>query len=186
MKYGPIEITDRFGRTVVLRSAEVSDCEILVKYLKDTASETRFLLREPDESEIPIEREREFIQWNIDFPKDLMLLAFLDGQHVGNCSVSGKGSMRRFSHRCEIGIALYQRYCGCGIGSAMLETVLQVAKSMGYEQAELEVVADNRAAISMYEKHGFVKCGQTPNNMKYADGSYADAIQMVKVLTYGN
>lgn len=182
MRFGPIIVKDRQNRDILLRSAEVEDAAILVEYLKKTATETSFLLREPDEAEVPLEKEESFIRWNLESPKDLLLLAFHDGQHVGNCSVSGKGALRRVSHRCEIGIALYQRYCGCGIGSAMLETVLQVAKSMGYEQAELEVVADNRAAISMYEKHGFVKCGQTPNNMKYADGSYADAILMVKRL----
>ncbi len=32
----------------------------------------------------------------------------------------------------------------------MLQTVLDVAKSIGYEQAELEVMAENNDAIAMY------------------------------------
>ena len=50
------------------------------------------------------------------------------------------------------------------------------------EQAELEVIADNKNAIALYEALGFVKYGQFPNNMKYADGTYADAIWMMKKL----
>lgn len=64
----------------------------------------------------------------------------------------------------------------------MLENALMVAKEMGYEQAELEVIADNKNAISLYEKLGFVRYGTFPDNMKYSDGSYADAFWMMKKL----
>ena len=79
-------------------------------------------------------------------------------------------------------IALYKEYCGCGIGKAMLETVLDVATELGYEQAELEVVAGNESAISLYEKLGFKKYATFQDNMKYADGSYCDAYGMMKKL----
>lgn len=111
-----------------------------------------------------------------------MLIATIDGKHIGNCSVSGVGSFKRYAHRCDVGIALYQEYCGIGIGKAMLETVLKVAKDLGYEQAELEVISDNRNAIALYEKLGFIKYGTFPYNMKYSDGTYADADWMMKKL----
>lgn len=64
----------------------------------------------------------------------------------------------------------------------MLETILNAAKEFGYEQAELEVVANNENAIALYEKLGFEKYGCFPNNMKYSDGEYADACWMMKKL----
>ena len=64
----------------------------------------------------------------------------------------------------------------------MLQAVLDVAKSVGYEQAELEVMAENKEAIAMYKKLGFDKFGTFPDNMKYADGSYIDAYWMMKKL----
>ena len=64
----------------------------------------------------------------------------------------------------------------------MLQTVLNVAREAGYEQAELEVMAENENAIAMYEKLGFKKYGTFPDNMKYADGSYMDAYWMMKKL----
>lgn len=48
-----------------------------------------------------------------------MLVALSDGKHVE--------------------IALYKEYCGCGIGRAMMETILDIVATLGYEQAELEV-----------------------------------------------
>ena len=37
---------------------------------------------------------------------------------------------KRQSHRCEVAIALYQEFCGYGIGKSMLENVLEVAKGL--------------------------------------------------------
>ena len=92
------------------------------------------------------------------------------------------GGYKRYRHRCDIAIALYKEYCGLGIGKAMLEIVLDIAEKIGYEQAELEVIASNKSAIALYEKLGFKVYGTFPNNMKYRDGSYADAYWMMKKL----
>lgn len=64
----------------------------------------------------------------------------------------------------------------------MLDTILEVAKKVGYEQAELEVIADNKPAIALYEKLGFIRYGIFPDNMKYKDGDYVDAYWMMKNL----
>ena len=178
----PITIKDKLGRDVLLRAAKTEDASDLIKYLKATSGETPFLIREPDEITITLEKEESFIQDKIDSERELMLLAYVDGKHVGNCSLMSLATYKRYQHRCEVAIALYKEYWGLGIGKAMLETVLNVATSLGYEQAELEVVAENESAISLYEKLGFKKYGTFPDNMKYPDGSYRDAYWMMKKL----
>lgn len=182
MRFDPIEVKDKTGRTVVLRNAEISDAEDLIKYLKITTEETPFLLREPDEVSLTLEQEEHFITDCIDAERELMLLAVMDGRHIGNCSLMGIGPYRRYAHRCSIAIALYQEFCGRGIGNSMMRTVLDLAKKMGYEQAELEVISDNEEAIALYRKLGFEKYGTFPDHMKYADGQYADAYWMMKKL----
>lgn len=178
----PITIKDKLGRDVLLRAAKTEDASDLIKYLKATSAETPFLIREPDEITITLEKEESFIRDKIDSERELMLLAFVEGKHVGNCSLMSLAPYKRYQHRCEVAIALYKEYWGLGIGKAMLETVLKVAASLGYEQAELEVVAENESAISLYEKLGFKKYGTFPDNMKYPDGSYRDAYWMMKKL----
>ena len=178
----PTTIKDKLGREVLLRTAKTEDASDLIKYLKTTSGETPFLIREPDEITITLEKEESFIQDKIDSERELMLLAYVDGKHVGNCSLMSLATYKRYQHRCEVAIALYKEYWGHGIGKAMLETVLNVATSLGYEQAELEVVAENESAISLYEKLGFKKYGTFPDNMKYPDGSYRDAYWMMKKL----
>ena len=51
-----------------------------------------------------------------------------------------------------------------------------------YEQAELEVIRNNANAIKLYKQLGFNEYGVFPDNMKYANGTYADAVWMMKKL----
>ena len=182
MEAVPIVIRDKNGEAVLLRSAVPSDAEALLEYLKVTSGETRNLIREREEVTLTVEQEENFIESYRLSPHRLMLTAFRNGKVLGNCSLVPIGSHRRYAHRCGVAIALYREYWGLGIGRKMLETVLDAAKKVGYEQAELEVVSTNERAIALYKKLGFVKYGQIPHNMKYTDGSYADTDWMMKVL----
>lgn len=182
MQFMPLKVTDKTGSEVILRNAQVSDAENLIKYLKVTTAETPYLIREPDEVTLSLEQEQSFIQRVMDSARELMLVALIDGKHVGSCSLTGIGEYKRYYHRCDVAIALYQEYWGRGIGKIMMESILEIAKEIGYEQAELEVIADNQKAIALYENLGFEKYGRFPDNMKYKNGKYADAYWMMKKL----
>lgn len=182
MKFNPIQRKDKLGRGIILRSAEVSDATALIDYLRKTTGETPYLIREPEEITITFEQEKQFIESKINAERELMLVATIDGKHVGNCSLMSIAPYKRYKHRCEIAIALYQEYCGCGIGKVMMQTVLEEAKRLGYEQVELEVISSNKGAIELYKKLGFEKYGSFPNNIKYSDGTYAEAQWMMKKL----
>ena len=123
MKFAPIEIKDKIGRTVVLRSAEVSDGDAMLDYLKITASETRYLSREPEEITLTSEQQASFIQSRINSENELMLIALINGKHIGNCALAKLGGVQRYAHRCSVSIALYKEYCGFGIGEAMMKSV---------------------------------------------------------------
>lgn len=169
-------------KKILLRSANIEDAELLVDYLKTVCGETRFLLYDPDEIKYTAESEEEFINEKNTSEDSMLILAFVDGEYAGNCSFQPIGSSRRAKHRTDIGIALYQKYTGFGLGRLMLEQLLGKIKELGYEQAELTVVSGNDRAYHLYESLGFKECGRIPNANKYQDGSYADDIHMVKRL----
>ncbi|MBQ9544366.1 MAG: GNAT family N-acetyltransferase [Clostridia bacterium] len=181
MKFAPKSFKDKNGEEFVLRNAEADDAADLLKYLRETASQTPYLVSEPEEITLTEEQEKEYIQKLNDSERDLMLVAYAGGRHIGNCSLRGSERLR-YRHRGRVGIALYEEFCGRGIGKIMLEAVLGVAAQTGYEQAELEVVAGNERAIALYEKLGFKIYGTLPDNMKYKDGTYADSHWMMKKL----
>lgn len=182
MVFQSTEIRDKRGQIVILRNAEESDAEDLIQYLRVVSAETPFLVREPEEITLTVEQEREFLRGKKESERELMLIAIANGKHIGNCSVMQLGTNRRYAHRCQIGIALYQEFCSRGIGRKMMEAALQKAKEAGYEQAELEVIAGNERAIYLYKQLGFEEFGVFPDNIKYKDGSYADAVWMMKKL----
>ena len=183
MVFSEKKVTLRDGRTITLRSAEPEDAEALLRYLKATTAESPYLLRGSEEITMTVGQEQSFVQGKKESPRELLLLAFCGDEHIGTCSIDSVGSFERCRHRCGLGIALYRKYCGLGIGGIMLNEVLETAYAMGYEQAELEVIAGNTRAIHLYEKLGFRKYGTMPDNLKYQDGSYADAVWMMKKLT---
>lgn len=175
------EIVKLNGHDLLLRNAGEEDAQMLLEYLKTTCGETRFLVKEPEEITLTLEEECKFIRHQNESDINLMLLGFWDGEYVGNCSLMGNNASR-YRHRASIGIALYQKYTGRGIGKVMLEKLFMAAREKGIEQIELEVVADNVHALSLYKKLGFEIFGTFPNNMKYKDDTYADVYWMMKKL----
>lgn len=173
------EVINVKDNELLLRNANEDDAELLIKYLKITSGETKYLVREPEEIALTIEQERQFIIDQNESENCLMLLGFMNGEHVGNCSLMGM-SQARYRHRASLGIALYQKYNGIGIGRCMLGKLMEIAPKMGLEQIELEVMTDNVRAISLYKKIGFEVFGTFLHNMKYKDGTYADAFWMMK------
>ena len=128
------------GKEIVLRSAMLDEAQMLIDYLKAVTGETRFLMCESDEIEFTLNQEEYFIRNHNDSKDSLLMLAFVDGEYAENCSFDCKAGSRRARHRAEIGIALYQRYTGFGLGYIMLKRLLEIIEEIGYEQAELTVV----------------------------------------------
>ena len=54
-------------------------------------------------------------------------------------------------------------------GSAMMEKLIDSAKAMRIEIIELEVRCDNKRAIHLYEKYGFIRHGTFPAFFKIGD-----------------
>ena len=141
-------------RELKIRCATHDDAQMLIDYLRETCGETKFLVKEQEEIQLTLEQEYAFIDSNNNSEDSLLLLGFLDGEYVGNCSLMGKGTLRA-KHRAGVGIAFKLKYTNLGIGKIMLGKLIEVAKEKGLEQLELEVVANNARAIHVYEKNGF-------------------------------
>ena len=170
------------GKHIVLRSAKTDEAQMLIKYLEAVCGETRFLMCESDEVKFTEAKETEFINAHNESKDSLLMLAFVDGEYAGNCSFESKGGSRRAKHRAGIGIALFQKYTGFGLGRLMLQYLLEKIKEQGFEQVELTVVGGNHRAYHLYESLGFKECGRIPNANKYDDGTYSEDILMVMPL----
>lgn len=163
----------RDGRQVVLRSPEKADAEELLKYLKETAGETEFLIRYPEEVTMTKEQEEKYIENQRASAQDMTILAFVDGKHAGNCGI-GVSAKRKTRHFATLGIALRKEFWGMGLGTILMQEAIAQAREMGLHHIELEVFAPNVRAIALYEKMGFRIVATRPYAAMTKDGSFMD------------
>ena len=182
MDYQEKTVPLKNGKTSLIRRAEEADAEMMIEYLKTVWGETRYLMREPEDITLTVEKERDILREKESSDTELMLVAEVDGKHAGVANFNPVGVRNRASHRCNVGVTLYKAFWSMGIGTALLSEILHYAKIAGYEQAELEVVSANAPAVALYKKLGFETTGTIPRALKYRDGSYADFLFMVKDL----
>lgn len=115
-------------------------------------------------------------------PGSRSLVAEIDGRVVGNLGLTPEGPDRR-RHVGSIGMAVHDDYQGQGVGTALMDAVIELAERwMGLTRIELTVYADNERAIGLYRKFGFEIEGRAS---RYAlrDGEYMDAYYMARVKT---
>ena len=67
-------------------------------------------------------------------------------------------------------------YWGLGIGRALLTACIDCARKAGYEQLELNVVAENSRAIAMYETVGFMEFARNPRGLKSRLSGYQELV----------
>ena len=150
-----------------IREATPEDAEKIIAYLVQVGGETDYLSFGKEGLPISTEEEEKFIQ-NINKEEHSVLyVVWKNGEIVGDASLSG--FPRRMSHRAEFGISVTKSEWGQGIGSALLQKIIDYAKEHTIELINLEVRSDNRRAIQMYEKFGFRKVAVLPAFMKVND-----------------
>lgn len=106
--------------------------------------------------------------------------AFQDTVLVGIAGLAEKwAGYEKLDHYVELtGMYVAQPARGRGVGRALVEAVLNVAKE-SYEVVQLYVTADNRPAVALYRACGFVEAGRLPGSIK-VDGAAHDELIMVR------
>lgn len=107
------------------------------------------------------------------------LVAELDGEVVGVISLHWYTNRR--AHVGSLGMAVDGRYHGQGIGSRLVEEVIDLADNwLNLRRLELEVYTDNDAAVALYRKLGF-RIEGTMRAYAYRDGDFVDAYVMARL-----
>ncbi len=169
------------GREAVMRSPLSSDAEQMLRYLKTTAGETDFLTRYPEECTETPEDECAFIERVNRSDTMLMIVCAVEGKLAGSCQLVWSNRIKT-RHRAEVAIGLLREYWSLGIGSAMFEELIRVAREQGILQLELDYIEGNDRAKGLYEKMGFREVGVKPDAIRLKDGTMQNDISMVKKL----
>ena len=171
-------ITLKDGRKCTLRNGEERDGQVVIANFLLTHEQTDYLLTYPDESTMTAEQEGQFLQKRADSDNGIEILAEVDGVVTGLAGFSAVGDKEKIRHRADFGISVDRHYWNLGIGTALMHACIECARAAGYEQIELNVVAENATAIAMYEKAGFVEFGRNPKGFKSRFTGYQEVVYM--------
>lgn len=169
------------NKKITLRSPIFEDTLPLIDYLKTVTDETAFLLSHPSEITYTEFEEWQIIKSYLESKDKLMVLAIDQDKIVGNCTLSFKTKLKN-KHRAMVGLSIIKSHWSLGLGSLLMDLMIDFCRESGIKQLELEVFSSNLRAISLYERKGFIKTGEIPNAIKLEDGSYINEIYMIKQL----
>jgi len=113
-------------------------------------------------------------------PNNHVLLACVGDEVVGQLGLQVSARPRR-RHVADLGMGVRDDWQGRGVGTALLVAALDLAdRWLQIRRIELQVYADNVAAIALYRRHGFVEEGRH-REFAFRDGAYVDALSMARL-----
>jgi putative acetyltransferase len=105
------------------------------------------------------------------------LVGIIEGRIVGMAHVATSTRPRR-KHAGAIGISVHEDWQGKGVGKELMRAIVDLADNwLNLTRLELEVYADNQAAISLYERFGFDVEGRLRQHA-LRNGEFVDSIVM--------
>lgn len=171
-------------KSVVLRDGSVlqifrprgENAAEILEYLKTIGGETHFLLMDENGLGISEEREAKILEAAYAEPRGGMHFGKINREIACMFSLSCH-PRRRLAHTGEIALSVRKKYWHIGVGSAIMEALIELAKEASLKNVELGVYADNERAIALYRRFGFEEIGRHRGKM-YVDGEYYDEILM--------
>lgn len=155
---------------LTVRELLPADAEAVIAHTKLVGGESDNLTFGAEGFPVSAEGERRFLAAMHDDPKSVMLGVFRAGALIATGSLNSLP--RRMAHRAELGITVLKREWNRGVGSLLMASLIEYAKSAGIEIINLEVRSDNAGAIHLYEKFGFRRIGVSPAFFKIGDEYY--------------
>ena len=166
------------GKEALLRNGDAKDAAAVYDVFVLTHAQTDYLLSYPDENTFDTEQEAAFLAEKTKSPNEIEIIAIVDGNIAGTAGIEAVGSKYKVKHRAEFGISILKEYWGLGLGKALTNACIRCAKSAGYEQLELNAVAENERAVSLYRSLGFEKFGRNPKGFKSRTSGFQEVIYM--------
>ncbi len=165
---------------IVIREAEIDDAEKMIAYLNVVGGESDNLMHGANGFKVPVEAVKRRIQASHDADNSIILIALAGDEIIARAELNGYPDAR-LHHNARFSISVRKDYWNMRIGTMLMTKIIEHAGNMKLRNIELEVVAENKAAIALYHKMGFSDVG-VYRDYWFANNVYSDAIVMQKCL----
>ena len=110
-----------------------------------------------------------------------VLVAEIDGAGVGFASLSPYRDRPAYNTSVEDSVYVDPGQQGAGVGSRLLEALIEVARDHGFHAVLARIVGGHAASIRLHEKAGFTLVG-TEHEVGRKFGRWLDVVVMQKLL----
>ncbi|MFJ7676547.1 GNAT family N-acetyltransferase [Peribacillus sp. NPDC097206] len=167
----------------MVRPGKLEDSEAILDIQKSVVSEGEFLIALSTEFNKTSSQQSEWVQSILDHERETLLVAESEGEVVGWIVFEMAKNRMRLSHTGTFGMMIRKGYREMGIGSMLLQALLDWAESNPFiEKVSLGVFASNHGAITLYKKMGFIEEGRKVKEFKMSENEYVDDILMYKLV----
>lgn len=167
----------RNGMILQISKAIKSDAKEIIEYLNIVGGESDNLLFGANDFHMTVEAEENFIVNLSDSNTSALFIGRMGGEIVCVGSIITP-QRKRIAHHADLTISVKKRYWGLGIGTCLMQKMIDFAKeNCQTEIVHLGVKDDNIAAIELYKKMGFIEIGRYKNFFKIQE-KYSDEILM--------
>lgn len=163
------------GRRVILREPHWEDLDDLLEFINSLVEEGADICRET------VVTRKEEADWlgkrlaAVEKSEVIHIAAEVDGKVVANSEAARRGGL--MNHVGILGIAIKNGYRGIGLGSELMNALIEESQKAGLKVLVLEVFGTNSIAKQLYEKYGFKESGRIPKGI-LKKGTYIDSIRM--------
>lgn len=151
---------------LTIREAIPDDAEKLLAFIKETASQTDFLTLDKEGLSLTVREERVHLAKLYQSINNVLFVALDSKEVIGTASLHAS-SQSKIAHIAELGIVIHKDYWGIGLGSILMEELLDWAETSNQiMRIELKVQEQNDRARKLYEKFGFIEEALMKRGMK--------------------
>jgi len=173
----PKKVRLQSGTSVTIRPMVKDDADKLHAFFSRVPREDRLFLRD----DVSIRDVIDSWTQELDYEKVLPLVAEVGGNIVGDATLH----RRKFgwtSHVGKVRLVIDKDYRGKGLGTVLIEELIDIAKKAGLEQLVAELMSNQSGALSAFKRLGFEKEAVFFNYVKDQMGEERNLVVMIKNL----
>lgn len=151
------------GQRIEIAEAGAGDAADVLRFLNRVGGESDNLAFGPGAFRLEESQEAVFLEEQAALPTSVVLVGRVQGAVAALASLAGS-KRERTGHTAELTTLVGKENWGQGVGGAMMQALLDWARATHTLRViHLGVRADNRIAIRLYRRFGFVETGRLKN-----------------------
>ncbi|PJF21320.1 MAG: acetyl CoA synthetase subunit alpha [Phototrophicales bacterium] len=162
--------TAKSGNEVIIRPIRPEDEPLMVKFHESLSERTVYMRYfSPLKLQQRVAHERLSRICFIDYDREMVLVGCRRDPETDELQILGAGRLTKLhgKNEAEFGIVVGDRYQGYGLGTALLERLIDVGRAEGLDRIIGHILPDNTTMIALSEELGF-KTSRGKDNMVQA------------------